>query len=340
MLTMRTAACILLLCLAASGAPAGSELEIYFVDVEGGQATLIVTPLGESMLVDAGWPGYDARDAKRIAAAARHAGVSRIDYFLMTHYHRDHAAGTPELLSQMPVSVFVDHGPNTEDSRQGIECEALYKSQWHKGKHLVVKPADRIPLKGVEVIVVAARARTIATPLAGAGAPNPACLTTKPGEQDASENARSAGFLLKFGKFRFVDLADATWNVELSLVCPSNKIGPADLFLVSHHGARISNSPALLAALRPRVAVMNNGARKGGDRATFERLRALAELEDLWQLHFSVPAGGANAPEPFIANMQEQCQGFGIHVSARRDGSFRVTNLRNRAARIYRARKN
>ncbi len=258
----------------------------------------------------------------------------------MTHYHRDHAAGTPELLSQIPVSVFVDHGPNTEDSRQGIECEALYKSQLHKGRRLVVKPADRIPLRGVEVVVVAARAQTIAAPLAGAGAPNPACSTTKPVEHDPSENARSVGFLLKFGKFRFVDLADATWNVELSLVCPSNKIGAADLFLVSHHGASVSNSPALLAALRPRVAVMNNGARKGGDRATFERLRALARLEDLWQLHFSVPAGSANAPAPFIANMEEQCQGFGIPVSARKDGRVRGITLRNRAARIYAAPEN
>jgi len=123
-------------------------------------------------------------------------------------------------------------------------------------------------------------------------------------------------------------------------VCPSNKIGAADLFLVSHHGASVSNSPALLAALRPRVAVMNNGARKGGDRATFERLRALARLEDLWQLHFSVPAGSANAPAPFMGHMEEQCLGFGIHVSARKDGSFRVINLRNRAARIYAAPEN
>lgn len=334
---MRVAASLFLVCLAMFGAPARTELQIYFLDVEGGQATLIVTPAGESMLVDAGWPGQDARDAKRIAAAARQAGVSRIDYFLMTHYHRDHAAGTPELLSRIPVGTFIDHGPNTENTKQGVECEALYKSQLHKGKHLVVKPGDRIPLKGADAIVVAARAASVATPLKGAGAPNAACAAVKPMEDDSSENARSVGFLLKFGKFRFVDLADMTWNIELGMVCPDNKVGNTDLFLVSHHGASISNSPALLAALRPRVAVMNNGARKGGDRATFERYRSLAGLEDLWQLHYSIPAGDANGSEPLIANMSEKCDGYGIDVVANKDGSFRVTNRRNGKTKTYHA---
>ena len=337
---MRIAAMLFLVGLAAPGAPARSELQIYFLDVEGGQATLIVTPAGESMLVDAGWPGNNARDAKRIAAAAKEAGVSRIDYFLMTHYHRDHAAGTPELLAHIPVGTFIDHGPNTETTKQGAECEALYKSQLHKGKHMVVKPGDRIPLKGVEVIVVAARGVSVATALKGAGAPNAACATTKPMEADSSENARSVGFLLKFGKFRFVDLADMTWNTELAMVCPNNKVGTTDLFLVSHHGASVSNSPALLGALGPRVAVMNNGARKGGDKETFQRLRALQGLEDLWQLHYSIPAGEANGEESLIANPEEKCAGYAIHVSARGDGSFRVTNRRNGVSKTYPARKN
>lgn len=336
---MRVAAMLFLVCLVALGAPARTELQIYFLDVEGGQATLIVTPAGESLLVDAGWPGHDARDARRIAAAAKEAGVSRIDYFLMTHYHRDHAAGTPELLSQIPVGTFIDHGPNTENTKQGAECEALYKSQLHKGKHLVVKPGDRIPLKGAEVIVVAARAVSVAAPLKGAGTPNAVCATTKPMEEDTSENARSVGFLMKFGKFRFVDLADMTWNTELSMVCPNNKVGLTDLFLVSHHGAQISNSPALLAALRPRVAVMNNGARKGGDKETFQRLRALPGLENLWQLHYSIPAGEANGEARWIANQDEECTGYAIHVSARGDGSFRVTNRRNGVTKTYPARK-
>jgi len=336
---MRVAAMLFLVCLAALGAPARTGLQIYILDVEGGQATLIVTPAGESMLVDAGWHGHDARDAKRIAAAARLAGVSRIDYFLMTHYHRDHAAGTPELLSQIPVGTFIDHGPNTETTKQGAECEALYKSQLHKGKHLVVKPGDRIPLKGAEVIVVAARGASIPAPLKGAGAPNTACAAVKPMEEDSSENARSVGFLLKFGKFRFVDLADMTWNTELGMVCPNNKAGATDLFLVSHHGAGVSNSPALLAALRPRVAVMNNGARKGGDRATFERFGALVNFEDLWQLHYSIPAGDANGKEHLIANLEEKCEGHGIDVVAYKDGSFRVTNRRNGTSKTYPARK-
>ncbi len=336
---MRVVTLAFFVCLAVLGAPARTGLQIFFVDVDGGQATLIVTPAGESMLVDAGWPGHDARDAKRIAAAAREAGVSRIDYFLMTHYHRDHAAGTPELLSQIPVGTFVDHGSNTENTKQGTECEALYKSQLHKGKRLIVKPGDRIPLKGAEVIVVAARGVSIAKALVGAGQPNAACSAAKPMEDDPSENARSVGFLLKFGKFRFIDLADMTWNTELGMVCPNNKVGTADLFLISHHGAKVSNSPALLQAISPRVVVMNNGARKGGDAETFERLRALSGLEDLWQLHYSLAAGAANGDERLIANQEEKCQGYGIDVLANIDGSFRVINRRNGVSKSYPARK-
>jgi competence protein ComEC len=161
----------------------------------------------------------------------------------------------------------------------------------------------------------------------------------KPMEDDPSENARSVGFLLQFGKFRFVDLADMTWNTELGMVCPNNKVGAADLFLVSHHGASVSNSPALLAALGPRVAVMNNGARKGGDKATFERFRALAGFEDLWQLHYSISAGDANGSEPLIANLEQKCEGRGIDVVANKDGSFRVTNRRNGTSKAYPPRK-
>jgi beta-lactamase superfamily II metal-dependent hydrolase len=335
---MRMLLCLVLALVAPLGA---RDLEIYFVDVEGGQATLIVTPSGEAMLVDAGWPGNGGRDADRIAAAARSAGVKQIDYLVVTHHHLDHVGGVPPLAEKMPVRTFVDHGPNIETGKQAQALTAAYQKALAGGKHLVVKPGDRIPLKGVDVEVVAAGGERIASPVKGAGASNPACASAKRQEDDPSENARSVGFVLRHGNFRFVDLGDLTWNKELELACPSNRIGTADVFLVSHHGMDISNSPALVEAIRPRVAVMNNGAKKGGSPEAWRVVKKSPGLEDLWQLHYAVKAGAeANSPEQLIANPQEaSCQGHWLKLTARADGSFTVTNSRNQYTKTYSARK-
>ncbi len=335
---MRVTLALWLLLTAGLRLPAARDLEIYFVDVEGGQATLILTPAGQSLLVDAGWPGFQGRDAARIEAAARQAGVRRIDYLLMTHYHLDHVGGIEPLLERLPVRCFVDHGENTETGRSAESLTASYRRALAKGRRLIVKPGDRIPLRGVEVLVVAARGELIGRPLPGAGAPNPYCEGVPRQADDASENARSVGFLLTYGKFRFSDLADLTWNKELELVCPLNRLGKVDVYLVNHHGLNLSNSPALVYGLKPRVAIVNNGAKKGGSPDTLRLIRRSPGLEDLWQLHFSLAASREeNAPEDRIANLEADCRGHWLRLTARRDGSFTVANGRTGESRTYRA---
>lgn len=312
------------------------DLKIYFIDVEGGQATLIVTPSGESMLVDAGWPGYKGRDAERIVNAAKRAGVNEIDYLLVTHYHLDHVGGVEPLAARIPIKTFVDHGENTETGKQAAELSASYERARAKGKRLTVKPGDKIPLKGVDVTVVAARGEHIASPLPGAGQPAGGCEAAEKKAADPTENGKSVGFVLKYGKFRFVDLADLTWNAELPLVCPKNLIGNADLFLVSHHAVNLSNSPVLVKALSPRVAVIGNGARKGGSPDTMMLVRKTPGVEDVWQLHYTPAATDANAKEAFIANLADPCEiGENIEVSAESSGSFEVTNGRTGFTKKY-----
>ncbi len=332
---MRILISVLALALAALPLPAAKSLQIYFIDVEGGQATLIVSPSGQSMLVDAGWPGNDGRDSDRIVAAAKLAGVKQIDYLLMTHYHLDHVGGIPDLVAKIPVVTLVDHGSNTETDAGARKLSAAYDEVVAKGKHLVVKPGDRIPLKGVDIDVVAARGEKLSTPLKGAGTPNAACAAAQPKRDDPSENARSIGFVLKYGNFRFADLADLTWNKELELVCPNNLIGTADVYLISHHGMDISNSPAILNALQPVVAIGNNAPNKGGAPGSFKVIRGTPGLKDLWQLHLAPAAGDLNAPEQLVANPETDCKGNYIKLAAESNGTFTVTNSRNGVTKMY-----
>lgn len=315
---------------------AAQTLDVYFVDVEGGQATLLVSPSGESMLVDAGWPGFAGRDADRIVAAAQAAGVKQIDYMLVTHYHTDHVGGVPPLAAKIPIVHFVDHGPNVETTKQVNELFAAYRQVRDKGQHLVVKPGDKLPIQGLDVEVVAAAGELITTPLKGAGATNPLCATTKRRRADPTENAQSVATLIRFGKFRLANLADLTWNKELELVCPINRLGSVDVYLSTHHGMNLSGSAAIVHALAPRVAIMNNGAHKGGSPEAWQAIRSSPGLEDIWQLHYAVEAGNQNnAAERFIANPEENCRGYGLKLSAHADGSFTVTNTRTGYAKIY-----
>jgi competence protein ComEC len=330
-------ACAALGALTATAFYAQSQgLRIYSVDVEGGQATLIVTPAGQSMVVDSGWPGYNGRDAERISATAGKAGVKQIDFLVTTHYHRDHVGGVTELAKRMPIATFIDHGPSVETTDEANQLYKAYETVASQGKRITVKAGDTIPLHGVEVRILTANGEHIAAPLPGAGQPNPACAETKPMGADPGENARSLGFLLTFGKFRFLDLGDLTWDKELELMCPSNRIGTVDVFLVSHHGMNISNSPALVWGIRPRVAIMNNGAQKGGSPEAWSVVEKSPGLEDLWQLHFS-QAGGQehNVAEQFIANPGANDGGYSIEVVVAPDGSFRVTNGRTGFSKNY-----
>lgn len=333
-------------------AQTSKELNVYFIDVEGGQSTLFVSPSGQSLLVDTGWAG--SRDADRIVAVAKQAGVSRIDYLVLTHYHGDHAGGVVDLAARIPIKTFVDHGPPMEETRNVPQTYAAYLPVREKGQHILAKPGDRLPIKGVDFQIVSAAAETIAKPLPGAGAPNPLCADFQPKDEVkdpliGGENKQSVGMVISLGKFRMVDFGDLTWNKEHDLVCPNNLIGTIDLYLVSHHGQDISSNPVMVHAMRPRVAVMNNGAKKGGAVATFETLKSSPGLEDLWQLHYAEDAGDHNMPKEFIANLgtggaanaagvPDEGTVYAIHVAARPDGSFKVTNMRNGKSKGYGAR--
>ena len=333
-------ALLLLFGLAGSAvAAAKPALDIYFIDVEGGQATLLVTPKKESLLVDTGWPGFNGRDADRIAAAAKKAGLKQIDYLMITHYHTDHVGGVEQIAAKIPIGTFVDHGKNMETGQNAERLSASYEKAMGKSKHLVLKPGDRIPFKEMEVTAVSANGESIGKNLAGGGAPNALCAAAPKKDVDPTENARSLGIHVRYGKFRFLDLGDLTWNKELELVCPNNRVGPVDVYLTTHHGMDASGPAAIVHSLAPRVAIMNNGAKKGGAVPAWQAVKASPGLEDLWQVHFAL-AGGKdnNAAEDMIANVDEKCQGFGLMVSAGRNGAFSVMNERNGKTKQYVAR--
>lgn len=328
----------LLACSAAASGLLAQPLKMVFVDTEGGQATLILTPRGESLLVDAGFPGNNGRDSNRIVAAARKLGLQRIDWLLVTHYHLDHVGGVPELAAKFPIGTFIDHGDNTETSPQAKALEEAYRKVLATGaRRMTVKPGDVLPLKDVRIEIVAARGERIAKAIRGGGQKNPLCATAERKADDPTENARSIGFILAFGRFRFADLADLTWNKELELACPEHLIGPVDLYLTTHHGLGQSGCPQIVHGMRPRVAIMNNGARKGGSPSAWRIVSSSPGLEDLWQLHYSLAGGKeANVAEERIANLEPDCQGFGIEVEAARDRVIVVRNQRNNYSKTYR----
>ncbi|MGA2858664.1 MAG: MBL fold metallo-hydrolase [Candidatus Sulfotelmatobacter sp.] len=336
-LTAALGFCVYLSVLPCAAAPAiAKPLQIYFIDVEGGQATLVVSPSGQSLLIDAGWPGYEGRDADRIVAAAHQAGLKQLDYVLITHYHRDHVGGVPQLLDGIKVGTFVDHGPNLEDSEVTRTDYAAYEKAIAGHTNVSVKPGWGLPMKGLEVHVLTSAGDRIPSPLPEAGEANPYCAKEPLAPEDNTENARSIGVLITYGHFRFLDLGDLTKKKELELACPNNLLGTVDLFLVTHHGLDQSNSKALVWALHPRVAVMNNGARKGSSPAAWQIVHDSPGLEDLWQLHYAAESDrDHNVAEENIANMKENCEGKYIKVTAQADGSFTVTNGRTGAQKTY-----
>ena len=332
---LRTAWVVLVLALCASAKP--KPLQIYFLDVEGGQSTLIVSPSGQSLLIDTGWPGFNGRDAGRIVAAAKAAHIRRLNYVWITHYHQDHVGGVTQLAERIPIDTFVDHGPNQEDDQQTRGMYAAYEKVWGKKQHIVLKPGEGLPIQGITVRAMAAAGEVIKEPLPGAGTANPLCASEPTPEADPSENSRSLGALITYGKFRFLDLGDLTKQKELLLACPNNMIGTVDLFLVTHHGSEPSNPRALVQALQPRVAVFNNGAHKGGSAESWQTVHDSPGIEGMWQLHYAVGAGkDHNVAEEFIANPDEKNDaGNYIQAWAEPDGSFRVENSRNHEKKTY-----
>ncbi|HMD48223.1 MAG TPA: MBL fold metallo-hydrolase, partial [Bryobacteraceae bacterium] len=271
---------------------------------------------------------------------AKRAKLKQIDYLLITHYHRDHVGGVPDLAQRIKIANFIDHGPNTEDTKVVKEDYSDYVKALQKGEHTVVKPGDTIPVKGLKVEVLTANGNVLKSPPAGAGQPNSFCASTPKKEDDPTENARSTGVLVTFENFRFLDLGDLTWNKELELMCPNNPIGTVDVYLTSHHGLNQSGSPALVDAVHPRVAIMNNGARKGGNPDAWQIVKDSPGIEDLWQLHYALEGGKAhNVPDSFIANVDEHDQGDYLKLTAEGNGSFTVWNSRNKFQKVYKANK-
>ena len=355
----------LLLCVAPARTGAQQSLEIYLIDVEGGGATLFVSPAGETLLIDTGNGGQAAaRDASRIMDAVRDAGVTEIDHLITTHWHGDHYGAMAELAARIPIRHYIDHGPTVESSAAATEfLSSTYPSLYGAARRTIVVPGNAIPLAGVDITVLASGKRVIERALPGAGAPNPYCADFVPQAEDMGENAQSVGIILQFGDFRLLHLGDLTVNTELELMCPNNPIGSVDLWVVSHHGQPISNAEILVHAIAPRVAIMNNGTRKGGQPEAMRVIHSAPGLEDLWQLHFSLLSGQEyTVPGLFIANGVDDSQAampiaplagvqggrgappapvhngqaYWLKVSASADGSFSVTNARNGFTKAYR----
>jgi competence protein ComEC len=317
---------------------AADSLDIYVVDVEGGKAMIVRNPSGQTMLIDGGMP--NARDLGRVAAAAEALSVHAFDVVLITHYDVDHVGNIPAIWARFPGKLLVDHGPllpNPKLAAINRKAADAYVAFLPGKKRLSVKPGDRIPFDGVTISVAASNEEVIGRPLAGGGQPNTACPAVAPEPLRGDDNAASIGTVWQFGKFRMADFGDLLQWAEIKLMCPRNPIGAVDLLMVNHHGLDRSNSPALVHGLQPKVAIVNNGERKGISPEVARTLRSSPNLQDVWQLHYSATAGRElNAPEPFLANLKAQdCEGNWIKISARRDGTFTVTNRRNDFTKQY-----
>ena len=367
-LTATAAAMALMVQALGTAAQTRTTLDIYVVDVEGGNATLFVAPSGQSLLIDTGNVGPQAsvRDAERIMDAARDAHLTAIDHLIITHWHGDHYGGLAELAKRIPIRDFIDHGPNVQPNPAVDEFLAnVYPTLYAGAKHTVAKAGDKIAVAGLDIEVVASAGETIKTALPGAGGPNPYCASFKPGTNNA-EDPMSVGIAVAFGKFRTIHLGDLTKNKEFELMCPTNRIGAVDVFLGLHHGVDSSNSEVMIHATNPRVAIMNNGTRKGGPPEVMKVIHTSPGLEDLWQIHFSQLSGQEyTVPGMFIANVLDEPsasmpvapiaaptagpntppppahngQAFWIKVSAQPDGTFTVTNARNGFSKTYTAGK-
>jgi beta-lactamase superfamily II metal-dependent hydrolase len=321
-------------------------LRIYVIDVEGGGATLVIGPSGDSMLIDSGSPGPAAeRDSKRIGDAMRAAGLEKINYLFTTHYDGDHVGGAPAANGVAHFERFFDHGemdPRWEQNR-GIEDRYKAYLEIAAGKRTIVKAGDTIPLRGVRVDVVASSGRVIDKPINGGGAPNPYCRDAERKEPNKTENSQTTGVLISYRRFTFLDVGDLTWDKEMDLACPTNKLGRVSLLLATHHGFfnDQSGAPALLWAIQPQTVIANNGPRKGMAPSAFERIQKVRGLEGLWQSHLALASDKEhNTADEMIANTEPsaECSGHWIKVDVLSDGRYVITNGRNNFSKTYQPR--
>ncbi|MBO9575743.1 MAG: MBL fold metallo-hydrolase [Sphingobium sp.] len=342
-------------------AQTADALKVIEIDVEGGAATLYVTPQGHSLLVDTGWPAgqggprgtadkaapYVLNSAERIVAAAKAAGLSKLDYVLITHYHLDHVGGVPDLVKLIPVGTVIDHGNNHEFPPPGAPQAALtgasatlypaYLKAIEGIARRSVAAGDKIDIDDLHITVTNAAGALIPTALAGGGAPGVDCAKAVPKAEDGGdENARSVGLFMTYGTTRIFAGGDSIWNIENALVCPTNRIGPIDLYVANHHGSALSNSPQFLKSIAPRVIAMDNGPAKGGDASSLDSFRMSPRLQGLWQLHKAVNPAVKNEPDAHLVNVPEATDGAAMNIAVGKDGTITVTNGRTGRSETYR----
>jgi competence protein ComEC len=376
--------CFVLLCWL-SPAQAAKPLDIYFIDVGpvDADSTLIVSPSGESMLIDTGFPWHIDRVVEMLAAA----GVKRLDYLLITHYHSDHVSGLPQLAAKIPIGTFIDHGPSAENEKsdewwherrwrqfgktpkqpEKQSADALYANYLKvrgTARHIVAKAGDKLPIHGVDMLVVTSAGKTLAAPLPGAGTANPACAQTETRPEDDGEDEMSIGLLVSYGGFRYFSLGDLAWGRIYSLFCPRNLIGPVDAWHITHHGTLFAKSPAYseyfwrrsscltteMLGLRPAVGILSAGTEAGlwGTNVALKEIRRNLPGMDLWETVSVAPGTNENrsdktdynSAEKFIVNPGTQNEKLGyIKMEVQSDGSFAVTNSRNGFTKRYPSRK-
>ena len=360
--------------LAADGA-----LKVVSVDVEGGGGTLFVTPQGTSLLIDTGWPGGAGllpspdgakNSADRIVAAARKLGVKKIDYLVTTHYHMDHVGGVVELSKRIPIGTFIDHGANVEHVAPGEKVppdlkggtpDELYPKYLEviKGHpHIVAKPGQVIAMGSMTDTIVASDGMAMTKALAGAGAKNATCDTAEAlsaRDEGGAENTHSVASLVSYGKVKIAMFGDLSWKVEHDLSCPVTRLGHVQVLIATQHGSKISSNPANIADMKPDIAVVGMGGKKGGDEGPIKTIQASPGLMGFWQTHesFANPALGAsdknmvanlNPSKEAVASQAKAMftappdQGHAIHLDVFKDGKVVVTNDRNGFSKTYQTR--